>query len=190
VIAAGNGMKKSGWFQRVGLVALLAATAPACVLSAEAELPDVEVKSEAIAIPGAPPEADGSDVTLPPVTFRQKPNRAGLAKDAFADVRILAVNLKAASGVADLAFLRSLRILVTSPEAEAAGSAPVEVTRYARVAGKNVGPLLEMKSDPPADITALWKSKELVFTIEVAGQLPTVSWTADVAMRVGATLVY
>jgi hypothetical protein len=160
-----------------------------CVIDAEAELPDVEVSSNGIAIPAAPAEADGNDVSLT-VGFRQKPNRAGLSKDAFADVHVLSVNLKSSGGVSDLAFLKSLRITATSAEAEAAGRAPIEISRYARVSGKTVGPLLQMSSDPPADITQLWKGKELVFSIEVAGQLPTVPWTADVAMRVGATLDY
>jgi hypothetical protein len=160
-----------------------------CVIAAEAELPDVEVSSQGIAIPAAPPEADGNDVALT-VGFRQKPNRAGLAKEAFSDVHVLSVNLKSSGGVADLAFLKSLRITATSAEAMAAGRAPIEISRYARVAGQTVGPLLQMSTDPPADITELWKAKELIFSLEVAGQLPSVPWSADVALRVGATLSY
>jgi hypothetical protein len=160
-----------------------------CVLAAEAELPDVEVASLGIAVPAAPAESDGSEEPLT-VTFRQKPNRAGLSKDAFDEVHVLSVNVKSSGGVNDLAFLKSLRITATSTDAEAAGRLPIEISRYARVAGKAVGATLQMNADPPADITELWKAKELIFTLEVAGQLPTVPWTADVAMRVGATLSY
>jgi hypothetical protein len=182
-------------YRRYALLALLAfwaavnASGLGCVIAAEAELPDVEVASEGIAVPAAPAEADGNDVALT-VGFRQKPNRAGLAKSSFSEVHVLSVNLKSSGGVSDLAFLKSLRVTATSTEAEAAGRPPIEISRYARVGAKSVGPALQMSTDPPADITELWKAKELIFSLEVAGQLPTVPWTADVSLRVGATLNY
>ena len=173
---------------RVLALALACAPLTACVLAAEAELPDVEVASHGIAVPAAPPEADSNDVMVG-VSFRQKPNRAGLAKDAFSNVRVLSVSLNAI-GLANLGFLRSLRITATSDEADMAGRAPIEITRYARPAVPITSPTLQMKSEPPADITELWRSKEVIFTLEVAGQLPTVAWSADVGMRVSATLKY
>lgn len=172
------------------LIALLLFGAlPACVLSAEGELPDVEITERDVAIPAAPLEADGTDVALS-VTFKQKPARAGLPKNAFSDVRVLSVGVTAKSGVGDLGFLKGLRLIATSNEAAAAGFAPVELARFERTPSDPAGPTLLIPRDPPADVTELWKSNEVVFTLQAVGQMPTQAWTADVGMRFGATLTY
>jgi hypothetical protein len=160
-----------------------------CIISAEGELPDVEVTERDVAIPAAPLEADGSDVAIS-VTFKQKPQRAGLPRDAFSDVRVLGVGVTAKSGVNDLTFLKGLRVTATSAEAMAAGFAPVEIARFERSSGSVGGPSLLIPTDPPADVTALWKSTEVVFTLSAVGQMPTTAWTADVGMRFGATVSY
>jgi hypothetical protein len=178
-----------------------------CVLSAEAELADVEVSSKGIMIPGAPPEADSDDVSVT-VLFKQKPNRAGLSKENFHEVRVLGLALVANSGISDLNFLRSLHVTATTKEAAAAGHAPVEIVRYLRPAGlavasaakpavspgvdagANPSANLAIPADPPADITELWRSSEIDFTLEVAGRLPPVAWSADVGLRLGAKLTY
>jgi hypothetical protein len=185
-----------------------------CVLSAEAELADVEVSSKGIMIPGAPPEADSDDVSVT-VLFKQKPNRAGLSKENFHEVRVLGLALVANSGITDLNFLRALHVTATTKEATAAGHPPVEIVRYLRPAGVAVasaakpavspampgvdagagagassGANLAIPADPPADITELWRSSEIDFTLEVAGRLPPVAWSADVGLRLGAKLTY
>jgi hypothetical protein len=161
-----------------------------CVIAGEAELPDLEVVNSGIAIPAAPAEADGSEVTLA-VNFRQKPNRAGLARNNFEDVRVYAVNLEATAGISDLSFVRSLRILASDAAASSTEKkSPVEIGRYERGAKRSTGRSIEIANTPPADVTDLWKSDEVNFTLEVSGQMPTLPWTADVGLRVGATLTY
>jgi hypothetical protein len=168
---------------------LAAIGASGCIISAEGELPDVEVTERDVAIPAAPLEADGSDVAIQ-VVFKQKPARAGLAKDAFSDVRVLSVGVTAKSGVADLGFLKGLRVIATSAEAMKAGFAPVEIAHFERTSSSPGGPTLLIPSDPPADVTQLWKSTEVIFTLAAIGQMPTTAWTADVGLRFGATLKY
>jgi hypothetical protein len=195
-------------------LALAGSLLTGCVLSAEAELADVEVATKGIVIPAAPAEADSDDVSVT-VQFKQKPNRAGLAKENFRDVHVLGLALVANSGIVDLGFLRTLHVTATTKETVAAGKAPVEIVRYMRPAGTPtdakppapvttaslpgptvdggsgaVGANLTISADPPADITELWRSSEIEFTLEVAGRLPPVSWTADVGLRLGATLTY
>lgn len=160
-----------------------------CVIAAEAELADLEIVNSGIAIPAAPPEADGSEVTLA-VSYRQKPERAGVASAAFQEVRVMGVSMVATAGIGDLTFLRALRIMATSPEAEAAGRAPLPIAEYNHTSGQNVGSVLEISNTPAIDVTTLWKGKEIIFILEVTGQLPSVPWTADVGLRVGATLSY
>src|SRR3569832_439717 len=105
-------MRRASGF--LGLLGLLAAGAPlaGCVMSAQADLADVEVATKGILIPGAPPEADSDDTSVT-VVFKQKPNRAGLDKDNFHEVRVQGMNLVANSGISDLGFLRTLHVTAT-----------------------------------------------------------------------------
>jgi hypothetical protein len=165
------------------------ALASGCALSAEGELPEVEVTQRDIAIPGAPLDADGGEVTLP-VTFRQQPTRLGLQGATFSRVEILGIQIAATGGVTDLSFLRRLRVTATSPRAEAARRAPIEVVDYDRDAATEVGATLVLPSRPPADVTELWQDSSMLFTLEITGQLPTMAWSADVGMSFGATITY
>jgi hypothetical protein len=176
---------KARWLRAGALTALLAG----CALSAEGELPEVEVTEHDIAIPAAPLDADGGDVSLA-VVFRQKPARLGLEGASFSQVRILGLQIAATGGVTDLSFLHRLRVLATSPQAQTMGRAPVEAVRYQRAEGGEAGPILTLPSEPPADVTELWRGSDLIFTLEITGQLPTVAWSADVGLRFGATITY
>lgn len=162
-----------------------------CLLSAEADLPEVEVSNHDLSIPAAPLDTEGSDVAVT-VTFKQKPARAGIAKSAFSNVHTLGFTIDAKSGVTDLSFLHSLRITATSAEAMAAGQAPIEIAHYDRLEGDQtpIGTELKADSHPPEDVTPLWQSSEVIFDIVAVGQMPTVAWTADVGLRFGATLSY
>jgi hypothetical protein len=165
------------------------AFASGCALSAEGELPEVEVTERDIAIPAAPPEADGGEVSLA-VPFRQRPARVGLEGASFSRVHILGIQIAASGGVSDLTFLHRLRITATSPMAAAAGRAPIEVVRYQRDPSAEVGATLTLPTQPPADVTELWQDSALLFTLEITGILPTVAWAADVGMSFGATITY
>jgi hypothetical protein len=170
------------------ITALGLALASGCALSAEGELPEVEVTQRDIAIPGAPLDADGGEVTLP-VTFRQQPPRLGLEGATFSRVEILGMQIAATGGVTDLSFLRRLRVTATSPKAEAARRAPIEVVNYQRAEG-DIGATLALPTGPPADVTELWQDSSMLFTLEITGQLPTVAWSADVGLSFGATVSY
>ena len=142
-----------------------------------------------IAIPGAPLDADGGEVTLP-VTFRQKPTRLGLEGATFSRVRD--------PGDPDRRHRGRHRSVVPAAaahhrhlaQAEAAGRAPIEVVDYQRAADGEVGPTLALPSRPPADVTELWQDSSMLFTLEITGQLPTVAWSADVGLSFGATITY
>ena len=170
-------------------ISTAACLASGCVISAEGELPDVEVTEHDVAIPAAPANPRGGDVAVA-VSFSQKPARAGLNRRSFAEVRVLAVEVAAKSGVPDLSFISSLRLTATSAEAQAAGKPPVELGRYLRTESGAAGPRLIMQNSAPPDVTELWRSAELTFTLEAAGRMPNVTWTADIGLRFEATLTY
>jgi hypothetical protein len=160
-----------------------------CAFSAEGELPEVEVTQHDIAIPAAPLDADGGEVSLA-VTFRQKPTKVGLEGATFSHVEILGIQIAASGGVDDLAFLSKLRITATSTQAQTQGQAPVPIVLYQRSGDGQVGPTLALASEPPADVTELWRGTDLLFTLEITGQLPTVPWSTNVGLKFGATITY
>jgi hypothetical protein len=185
-------MRRAAGLPLAALSALVLSTlvlAGGCVLSAEGELPDVEVTEHDVAIPAAPANPRGGDVAVT-VSFAQKPARAGLNRRSFSEVRVLGVEVSARTGVPDLSFLTSLRLSATSAEAQAAGKPPVELGRYQRTESGAAGAKLVMAHPAPPDVTELWRSAELVFTLEAAGRMPNVAWTADIGLRFEATLTY
>ena len=171
------------------LPGLLALSAGGCLLSAEGELPDVQVTQHDVAIPAAPSAVSGADVPIS-VSFSQKPNRAGLNRSAFSEVRVLGIEVAAKSGVPDLSFLTSLSLLASSAAAQAAGKPPVLIGNFERTESGAAGPLLRIDNDSPPDVTELWKSTELIFTLQAVGRMPNVAWTADIGLRFEATISY
>jgi hypothetical protein len=171
-------------------IAAVTTAGPGCVISATGELPDVEVIEHDVALPPAP-RAGAAEVGVS-VPFKGKSARLGLPADSFEDVRIIGVSFTAKSGVADLSFVRAARITVASTDAIATGLQPVEVARYDRDEGTGVEalPSLILAADPPADVTAFWRQAQIVFNLEVAGDMPVSPWSVDVAFRFSALLRY
>jgi hypothetical protein len=170
-------------------LAWLALLASGCALSATGELPDVEVVQHDVSFPAARLDGDGNDVAIA-ISFAQKPPRLGLPKAALAQVIVLGVGVTAKTGVTDLSFVHGMRLTLTSTEALAAGLPPIEIGRYQRVDGAEVGPMLLVPSDPPVDVAEVWRGTQVIFGAEVVGQLPTTAWTADVSFRFSARLEY
>ncbi|HXI54591.1 MAG TPA: hypothetical protein VNO55_00915, partial [Polyangia bacterium] len=49
---------------------------------------------------------------------------------------------------------------------------------------------LTMISANPVNALEMWKSDSAIFTIDVAGTLPTSDWSADVVMRFAGSVKY
>jgi hypothetical protein len=167
--------------------------ASGCTLFAEGDIPDVEVVQSDLVFPAAPAASAGMDVALS-VPFKLRPGRIGIARDAFSGIRVLSVAIAAKSGVTDLTFLRTARITIESFDPYDAGDlqqGPLEIGTYTRIDGVATGPRLQVERDPPTDITDIWRtSPTVLFIAWITGQLPTVSWSADISIRFGANLKY
>jgi hypothetical protein len=181
----------------LGTLALVAAAgwlATGCTLFAEGDIPDVELVQNDLLFPAAPAGAAGMEVALS-VPFKLRPGRIGIARDAFSAVRVLSVAITAKSGVTDLTFLHTARITLASVDPFDAGETlqqgPIEIARYARLDGAEVGPSVRVDSEPPTDVTDIWRTAPtVVFVAEITGELPTVQWTADISIRLGANVKY
>jgi hypothetical protein len=180
----------------LGLAAALVAgvLGSGCTLFAEGEIPDVELVQTDLSFPPAPRGSEGMEVALQ-APFRVRPGRLGISRDVFSDVRVLSVAFTAKSGVQDLGFLRTARITIESYDPIDAGETlqqgPIEIARYQRADGALGGPEVKVESDPPTDVTDIWRTSPIVlFVADVTGQMPTVGWTADISIRFGANLKY
>lgn len=156
-----------------------------CVLSAEGEIPEVEVVQENVAFPGAP-RAGEESLTIP---VTQSVPRFQISSDNFDQVTVQEVSIAARSGVTDLSFIRTLRISVNTAQGHARGEPGIGIAQYERAAGAPpVGPTLVIPSAPPADVVRVWQARTVVVVTEFVGDLPAQAWSADLGVRYAARL--
>lgn len=169
------------------MLAVLALGQAGCALDLEGSIPDAEVTRHDIQLPAAPAAIPGLDPRVV-VSYQQRPPRLSLPREAFTEVLALGVTISAKSGVADLSFIRTARVLLAVESTAGGDATPIEIGRYERVDGAAVGTTIFLTAEPPADVLPAWKNSLLSFTFEVTGELPTVPWTADVGVRFSAKL--
>ncbi len=168
----------------IALLALLCGCAPRI----DAELPDVVVTQHEVEIPGWLPESILGDP--PPISYDQKHAETGIARTAYSAVTVYELALEARAGVKDLSFIRRLRVTIADAERAGEPGAAVEIARYERTGSEPVGPVLLIARDPPADVLDVWRAETSRVTVEMAGNLPTESWSVDVSIRASAKLRY
>jgi hypothetical protein len=173
-----------------GLLALALATlAGGCVMSAEGELPEIEVTRHDISIPGVPREARTVDPTVTLPSFFQPNDHLGLSPDQYKSVKVTSVTLVLKSS-GDLSFVRTLDISVNGLQNFLAGVAPVQVARYQRTSGAAVGSGITMNNGPAVEVSDAWRDSMTVLTVTASGDLPEDHWTCDLVVRASAVLRY
>jgi hypothetical protein len=170
-------------------LALLAALTSGCVLSAEGELPEIEVTQHDISIPGVPREARTDDPTVTLPSFFQPNHHLGLSPDQYRSVKVKSVTLSLKSG-GDLSFVRTLDISMNGLQNFLAGVAPVQVGRYQRAQGATVGAGIVMNNGDGVEISDAWRDSMTVLTVTASGDLPEDDWTFDITVRASAVLGY
>jgi hypothetical protein len=166
--------------------------ASGCALSAEGELPDVEVTRHGVQIPGVPVESRIPMVSVP-VTFNPE-DQLTLDGSAYRAVKVRRVVFKANGARGDLSSLRVLRMTIAGNKGYATGAKPIEILRYQRGADAGAGvttdngPVLDLTLSPAVDILPAWRDPPCVLTLEVQGSLPQEAWTADVTVDFAVTV--
>jgi len=181
-------------FLAVAIAALLGASAGGCTISAQADVPDVEVTQHGISIPGVPAGAaaflsggtSGSADTSTKVSFKQSLPDLNLPKDLTSTVKAVKVDFIAKDGIKDFSFLRALRVTMTPK-----GSTTVtELINYQTPDGVTLGKTLSIDSQNPINILDQWKTDSATFNVEVMGALPTATWTFDMAVHFSGQVTY
>lgn len=177
----------------VAFATLLGSAAGGCSISAQADVPDVEVTQHGISIPGVPAGAaaflggtsSGGD-TSTKVSFNQTLPDLNLPKDLTSTVKAVKVDFIAKDGVKDFSFVHALRVTMTPK-----GSTTVtELINYQKQDGATVGKTLSIDSQNPVNILDQWKTDSATFNVEVMGDLPTGAWTFDMVVHFSGQVTY
>jgi hypothetical protein len=157
-----------------------------CMLSVQADVPDVQVTEHDIAFAGVPNAGLLGDLSMG-MSFTQE--RPGLSLPTALDstVEAVKVELRAKTGIQDFSFLRALRVTMTPKDSTAA---PVELVNYEKAEGSVSGTTLTIPSKNPVNILDQWKADSAIFSFEVAGTLPEQAWTIDMSVFFKGQLSY
>lgn len=175
----------------VAFATLLASAAGGCSISAQADVPDVEVTQHGISIPGVPAQAaaflgssDGTVATT--ATFNQSLPDLNLPADLDSTVKAVKVDFIAKDGVQDFSFLTSLRVTMTPKGSTTA----TELINYEKADGATIGKTLSVDSKNPINILDQFKVDSATFNVQVAGKLPSASWTFDMVVHFSGEVSY
>jgi hypothetical protein len=156
-----------------------------CMLSVEAEVPDVEVTQHDVAFPGIPNASQLGDLSTG-MSFTQERPALDLPKGIDSSVQAVSIELTAKTGISDFDFLKALRITMVPK----GGSEPIELINYEKATGAVVGKKLTIASKNPVNILEQWKADSATFTVDVAGTLPEVNWTIDMSVHFAGKASY
>lgn len=166
------------------LITGVAAGAAGCGISVEADVPEVEVTQKGLAFDGVPLGGLLGEVSVTQ-SFSQKHQKLELPDGIDTEVKALGVSLTAKTGVQDFSFIHNLRLTMTDGV-----HAPVELINYEQDPGAAPSNVLTMVSANPVNTLDQWKTDAATFTVEVAGTLPTDSWTVDLSIRFAGKIKY
>jgi hypothetical protein len=166
---------------------LLGLATTGCVVSADADLPLVEISHPGVAVPALPAGDIDNDQSWS-FTFTQAVGQLKVPSGLVPSVREVETLVSASDGVTDLGFIHDLRITVNGTGEGASGLAPSEVAVYQHPSAAPTGPILVAPAGDTSRLLDHWKAQPLLFTVSVAGQLPADPWSIDLAVRVGLRL--
>jgi hypothetical protein len=164
-----------------------------CAPVVDASFSDIEVTRSDIPVPPAP--AIGP--TTVPFQFTVSSGQLGANYDPDAQSRIraldlLQLSLTAKTGTSDLSFITSLHAVAFVPlgktkETKDMTTRQVEIADYVRRGDAVAGPTFVVPLPEPVDLLPLLRPSKpeppwITVSVSLGGELPTVSWTADVSM--------
>lgn len=168
-----------------------------CSPVVDASFSDVEVTRLDIPVPGAPTNAPTS-VNFQ-FTFASGQLGANTKPDAQSRIRAVDLHrlvIKAKSGIADLSFIQTLHAVAFVPLSKNTNiitTRQVEIADYQRRSATIVGKEFEVPLPEAVDLLPLLRPSstepaKVVVSVNLGGQMPTVSWTTDVSMALSVEI--
>src|SRR6185295_13035499 len=143
-------------------LALAAATSAGCMVSVEAEIPDVQVTQKGLAFAGVPIGGALGDVSMTQ-SFSQEHDALDLPEGLTSEVKALEVSLTAREGISDFSFVHYLRLTMSDDSNNANA---VELIDFQRDDSAAPSPVLKMIAANPVNALEKWKTKSALFTID------------------------
>ena len=173
-----------GWLTVV--CAALAAGACGCMVSVDAEIPDVEVTQKGLTFAGVPVGSALGDVSLSR-SFSQTHDKLELPEGLTSEVKALDVSLTAKNGITDFGFVRYLRLTMSD---DASNANAIELINNEKDPSATASAVLKMVSANPLNALEKLKTESALFTIDVAGTLPDHDWAVDITVRFAGKIHY
>jgi hypothetical protein len=149
-----------------------------CMVSVEADVPDVQVTQHDIAFPGIPGAAQLGDLSTGK-SFTQERPALDLPSQIDSSVQAVKIELTAKTGITNFDFLKALRITMIPK----GGTEAIELINYEKTGSATVGKVLTIAAKNPVNILEQWKADSATFTVDVAGTLPEANWTIDMSVH-------
>jgi hypothetical protein len=168
-------------------VLLLGAAAAAACAQVEADVPEAQVTQKGVSFHGTGAWGARPGETAAMQSFALSSSNLSWVKDLNSKIYITQIDLKAASGVEDLSFIRNAHVAMA--DAEKMWSA-VPVVDYERPDKQGPTSVLTAKSPYPVDVSQVWTADKVLVSVAIAGDLPHKPWSVDVVLYLSGKLSY
>ena len=155
------------------------------MVSAEADVPDIEITEHDVSFVGIPHATALGDLSTETSFTESRP--ISLPKGIDSTVEAVKVELVAKTGISSFDFLSTLRVTMAPQD----GSTPaVELINYQKGGTTVVGSTLTIPAVNPVNILDEWKTDSATFTVQISGTLPAQDWTVDMHVHFAGQVSY
>jgi hypothetical protein len=158
---------------------------PACALSVEADMPDVEITQHSIRMPGVDVRKSLTDVSITS-QFTFTASNSAWAKRMNSEV--LAHRVKVTSDkLPNLDFVKTATLVMVDEESEALQAMIVD---YQRPQNAPSSAVLDVSPQEPVDVTQLWSTDKTVIELTMSGDMPAQDWFISLTMNLSGKITY
>ncbi len=166
-------------------IPLIAILSPACVLSAEADMSDVEVTQRDIRMPGVNVHRSVSDVSITS-QFTFTASNSAWAKRMNSEVVAYRVQVTS-SKLPNLDFVRTATLTMTDLETEGQNTMIVD---YQRAPDAPSSAVLDVSPVEPIDVTQLWSAEKTIIELALSGDMPPDDWFVDLTLSLAGKIAF
>lgn len=164
---------------------LLALLGPACALSVEADMPDVEITQHSIRMPGVDVRKSMSDVSITSQFTFTSSNSAWAKRMNSA---VLAHKVKVTSDkLPNLDFVKTASLDMVDEQTEGLHTLIVD---YERSQAAPSSAVLDVSPQEPVDVTQLWSSDKTVIELTMSGDMPAQDWFISLTMNLSGKITF
>jgi hypothetical protein len=154
--------------------------------SASADIPEVVVTQTGVGFEGVPRLPGVNDVTTSLETQFDHPDGMELPDFLDPELHPRWAKVTAQDGMADLAFIDSLTLTLTSRSPDA--PPPRVVASYERASHGTIGKTIDLHTDRDSDVLEYWGKEGAFYDLAVSGILPQDHWAVDVTFSFSGQL--